>query len=102
MRLDLTQLLHVGLSSPHLMRRLRQAIEYGQRVIHTIDFDHNSLKQPVFVLLFGALREAAFLAAGTSAAAAPLSTEGPAPGACSRSSAIRQVVATQTIAIGSS
>ena len=55
-RLDFMQLAHIGFSSPHLIRRFRQAnIGLGQQGKLCLAF-YNILKQPVLVRFLGSLR----------------------------------------------
>jgi hypothetical protein len=90
------QFLHLGFSSPHFMRRLRQAINsqftipaFGLRQICSDD----TLKHPVFVRFLGPLGGGTFLGAGSEAVdgagpSAPLPADnedsvGAGPAACS-------------------
>lgn len=70
-RFDLTQLPHVGFSSPHLMRRFRHAVitiyqNLKSRDGEIIFFRLDILRQPVLVRFFGSLRDAGVLTSAST------------------------------------
>jgi hypothetical protein len=105
MRLDLTQLLHMGFSSPHLIRRFRHAMDLSQSFALSGYSLHCLLKQPVLTRLFGALRCPECLTVGS--VDWPMSTEAiaadphPSSRSRSRSSFMMTLVEKQIKAIGS-
>lgn len=102
MRLDLTQLLHMGFSSPHLIRRFRHAMDLSQSFALPGYSLHCLLKQPVLTRLFGALRGPECLTVGSIDW--PRSTDAIAadtgPSSRSRSSFMITLVEKQIKAIG--